>query len=321
MPTLGIVGTLVWDRIWSADPAQTEPVEEWGGIGYALEAFEAAAGDWRARPILKVGRDLFERAGEFLGRLRSLESWSGVREAPEPNFRVELRYTSQGRRCERLAGGLPSWTFAELEPLLHGLDALYLNFIVGNEMSLETLQAVRRAFRGPIYGDLHSVTLATGPRGERSLRPPPRGREWLRAFDVAQMNEDELATVAAGWGDPWRLAADVVGAETRLLFVTLGARGTAYFAAPGFRSVWERTTLESAGPVRSGKLPAPASEEGDPTGCGDVWGVTCCLGLLQGAGLHEAVAAASRAAALNVRHRGAGGLHRFLRGQLPVRGG
>ena len=68
MPTLGIVGTLVWDRIYGSDPGRTEPVEEWGGIGYALEAFEAAAGDWRARPILKVGRDLHEQVGAWLNR-------------------------------------------------------------------------------------------------------------------------------------------------------------------------------------------------------------------------------------------------------------
>lgn len=334
MPTLGVVGTLVWDRIWSADASQTEAVEEWGGIGYALEAFEAAAPfEWKVRPILKVGRDLTEQAGRFLSRLRSIESSIGVGEVSEPNVRVELRYTSQGRRCERLTGGVPAWTFPELDRLLSGLDGLYINFIVGNEMGLETLQAVRRAFPGPIYGDLHSVTLATGPGGERTLRPLPRGRDWLRAFDVAQMNEDELATIAGEFGDPWRLAADVVGAETRVLFVTLGPRGAAYFAAPDFRSVWQRaSSLGGLGPVRSSKLAVPegagaggapgrgVAAAGDPTGCGDVWGITCFLTLLQRSRIEDAVLRANRAAALNVRHRGATGLHRFLRGELATPG-
>lgn len=319
MPTLGIVGTLVWDRIWSADPGRTEPVEEWGGIGYALEAFEAAAGDWTARPILKVGRDLYARAGYFLSRLRAIESRDGVRAVDAPNVRVELRYTDRGRRGERLSGGLPAWSFAELEPLLRGLDALYVNFIVGNELGLETLAAVRHAFAGPIYGDLHSLSLATGPQGERSLRPLPSGREWIRAFDVAQMNEDELGTIAAGWGDPWRLAADVVGGSTRVLFVTLGARGVAYFAAPDFAGLEpRRPALESGAPVRSGRITCASVEEGDPTGCGDVWGITCFLGLLQGACVLDAAGRANAAAARNVRHRGATGLHRFLRGELQA---
>ena len=35
--TLGVIGTLVWDRILDRD-GRSEPVEEWGGIGYALAA-------------------------------------------------------------------------------------------------------------------------------------------------------------------------------------------------------------------------------------------------------------------------------------------
>ncbi len=38
--TLGVVGTLVWDRIVDRD-GLAEPVEEWGGIGYALAALSA----------------------------------------------------------------------------------------------------------------------------------------------------------------------------------------------------------------------------------------------------------------------------------------
>lgn len=323
MPTLGILGTMVWDRIWYADPAQTEPVEEWGGICYALEAFEALGpSDWRARPIVKVGRDLYERAGVFLGRLPSVDSTQGVREVPAPNFRVELRYTSGARRCERLTGGLPPWTFDELEPLLAGLDALYINFITGNEMRLDTLHAVRRAFPGPIYGDVHSLMLATGPAGERTPAPLPRARDWVRAFDVAQMNEDELGMMAKGWGDPWRFAADVVGRDTRVLFVTLGPRGAAYFVGPLFRSVWEPGgALEIPGAVRSAKVPVPAVEEGDPTGCGDVWGIASFVGLLEGRSVEEAVARANAAAGLNVRHRGASGLHHFLRGRIETLAG
>ena len=57
-------------------------------------------------------------------------------------------------------------------------------------------------------------------------------REWVRFFDVLQVNEDELALLARAWGDPWRFAAEVVGESVRLLIVTLGSRGAAYVAAP-----------------------------------------------------------------------------------------
>ena len=69
--------------------------------------------------------------------------------------------------------------------------------------------------------------------------------------------------------------------------------------------------------MRSARLAPPeVAQDGDPTGCGDVWGATMFAGLLAGAGLDGAVDAANRAAARNVRHRGATGLHLFLQGKL-----
>jgi hypothetical protein len=58
----------------------------------------------------------------------------------------------------------------------------------------------------------------------RVPQPLAAWREWLRCFDVAQLNEDELTMLAARWGDPWRFAAEAVGPELRLLLVTLGPR-------------------------------------------------------------------------------------------------
>ena len=41
MPRLGVLGTMVWDTIHARDPGRDAPIEEWGGIAYAL-----AAGSW-----------------------------------------------------------------------------------------------------------------------------------------------------------------------------------------------------------------------------------------------------------------------------------
>ena len=84
-----------------------------------------------------------------------------------------------------------------MEPRLRGCDALYVNFVTGSEFDLTTALELRRGFRGPIYADIHSLTLATGPSGERSLRPLRDSREWVECFDVVQVNEDELGSIAA----------------------------------------------------------------------------------------------------------------------------
>lgn len=323
---VGVLGTMVWDSIHARD-GRPGPVEEWGGISYALAALAAARGpDWRLVPIIKVGRDLEERARAFFAGLPGTDADAGIRVVPERNNRVELHYLDRERRTECLTGGVPGWTFEELAPLLEGLDALYVNFISGWELDLAAATRVRLAYPGPIYADLHSLFLGVGPGGQRVPRPLEAWREWLRCFDVVQMNEAELGQLAAQWGDPWRLAAEVVGTELKALLVTLGERGSAYVASPAFRPrplEWRRRGLEVARPLaapgasRSERLPAEGPiASGDPTGCGDVWGATCFARLLAGDTLEAAMRAANRAGARNVEHRGATGLVAHLQGRI-----
>lgn len=324
MLRLGVIGTLVWDRIHARD-GRLEPVEEWGGIGYALAALAAARPEgWEVVPIIKLGHDLEERGRDFLRTLPGVDQGS-VRVVREPNNRVELRYYDHDRRTERLSGGVPPWTWAELEPLLEEVDALYINFISGFELELETALSIRRGFPGPIYADLHSLFLGIDPGGQRSFRALAGWRDWLRCFDVVQINEDELHWLAHQWQDPWRFAAEVVGDELRLLLVTLGARGAAYVASPAFRPdplSWRERgitgppPLGTPGTTVSGFVATQEVATGDPTGCGDVWGATCVMNLLTGAELEEAMRAANRAASRNVRYRGATGLHDFLQGRI-----
>jgi sugar/nucleoside kinase (ribokinase family) len=326
MPRLGVLGTLVWDRIY-ARGGRASPGEEWGGIAYALEALAASPpAGWEVVPILKIGRDLEEQAGHFLRGLPSIETGDAVRVVAEPNNRVELRYQDHDRRAERLSGGVPPWSWPELRPIVTEMDALYVNFISGFEMELETAVQLRWGFDGPIYTDLHSLLLGVGPGGLRTPQPLAAWREWLRCFDIVQVNEAELNGLAEAWGDPWRFAADVVGDELRLLLVTLGPRGAAYVASPAYRPnplAWRTAGLSVERPLA---IPGAATSEhvplrqaygtADPTGCGDVWGATCYARLLEGLPLVPAMRAANEAAARNAAHSGATGLHVHLQGRL-----
>src|SRR5512145_1503769 len=170
---LGVIGSMVWDTIHGRDPAQPA-VEEWGGIAYALSALDATLpDDWEIVPLIKVGRDLASQANEFLRSLRRTPHAARFIEVPEPNNRVTLRYESAERRCEQMSGGVPPWTWPELGPLIRDLDALYINFISGYELNLETALILRRGFANFIYADLHSLFLAKEPDGTRVHRPLP----------------------------------------------------------------------------------------------------------------------------------------------------
>ena len=319
---LGVIGTFVWDVIYGRDPRE-RPVEEWGGITYALSALDAALPDeWEIVPLVRVGDDLVDEARRFLRTLRRIAPDAAPIAVPYPNNRVELRYYSDERRSERLTGGVPPWSWLGLKPLLGNLDALYINMISGFELELETAQLIRQNYRGPIYCDLHSLMLSVQPTGFRAPRRLENVAAWCACFDLLQVNEDELAMMAP---DPMALAATAFANGIRCLVVTLGSRGVVYFAAPGFDALSDLTRQPLAstppiGPVRTALVPAERAratvDAGDPTGCGDVWGATYFSRLAAGDKLSDAMHAAMRAAARNVEHRGATGLAHYLRGEL-----
>ncbi len=316
---VGVIGTFVWDVIHGRQPNAT-PVQEWGGITYSLSALDAAlAEDWEIVPVMKVGDDLAEKAGAYLRSLRRVASDAALVAVPYPNNRVELRYFSDERRTETLSGGFPGWTWPALAPLIETLrlDALYVNFLSGWEMDLETTQQLRKHFRGPMYADLHMLVMAVQADGLRVPRPLSHVREWCGCFDLLQANEDEIELLAP---DSMALAATAMHAGARCLMVTLGKRGAVYFAEQGFESLDDlRTARGAAAPIRTELVPAQVVLHPlDPTGCGDVWGATCFSRLLAGDNLGTAIRAAHRAAARNVEHRGATGLADHLRGTLSI---
>jgi hypothetical protein len=345
MPKVGILGSLVWDQIYGRDPLAA-PVEEWGGAAYALASLNASvAAGWEIVPLIKVGQDLASKAREFLGGLERVTPGGRCVEVPAPNNRVVLHYYSTERRTERMSGGVPGWTWVELGPMVRDLDALYLNFISGFELTLGTAQALRQGFGGPIYVDLHSLLLGMQHDGVRVPRPLQDAGAWLGCFDVVQLNEDEMRQLSP---DPLSLAVDAIGAGTSLLIVTLAAKGAAYVAAPGFDGWAEaqmgtaterrnggtaeggsaldsrsnplppfrRSAVPSTATLRTALIPAPTVDVLDPTGCGDVFGAAAAARLFAGDSVEAAIRHANAMAARNAAFRGAGGLSRHLRGEL-----
>jgi hypothetical protein len=308
MPRLGVLGTLVWDKIHGPDGG--EVVEDWGGIAYSLAAWSAVAPPgWSLVPIIKVGADISESAGQFLGTVEGISSLEFVRSVPEANNRVSLFYHDRSRRCEKLTGGVPGWTAAEIEAVALSCDALYVNFISGWELDLAAAEALATRFEGPRWCDVHSLILGVGDGGVREPRPLQDRASWLEAFDVVQVNEDEIEMLSPAGGsraDRMRgLLADGPGA----VFLTRGAAGAEWVIRPDAR--WP----EPNGGATAGSAPVEAIAPmgaTDPTGCGDVWGITCFTSLLAGAGAAEAVRKANRLAAATAARQGTMGLSERL---------
>lgn len=317
MPRVGVIGSLVWDVIHGRDRTRA-PVEEWGGIAYALAGMDAALpDDWEIVPLIMVGRDMSEQAAEFLRGIQHRAPGARFLEVDSPTNRVVLHYQSSERRCERMAGGVPGWTWPELGPMVRDLDAIYLNFISGFELCLGTATALRQGFAGPIYADFHSLFLGMQHDGLRTLRPLPDAPSWFRCFDIVQMNEDEMRELSP---DPMGLSAAVLEAGVSLLLVTLGPRGVIYVAAPDFDrlSLGPRSPRGPArgGAIRTARIHSNPVTDADPTGCGDVFGAACCARLLAGDPLERALATAVQFAERNAGFRGASALRERLCGHL-----
>lgn len=297
--TLGVLGSMVWDRIEHPD---APVVERWGGVAYSLAAAAAAIPrGWTLRPIIKIGDDLAGPARAFLDGIPGLDLARGLDGSDRPNNRVHLRYRDAHQRDECLSGGVPPWTWDELAPRLEGLDALFVNLISGFELELSTARRLREVVPGLLYADLHSLLLGEREGGIRRPRRLEEPDAWVHAFDVVQVNEQELALLA-GDADPLTFARAAVAAGLTAFLVTKGPAGAVVVTRKEGGARLFDVAVE-------GRWPGA-----DPTGCGDVWGATCFVRLVLGDPLAQAARAANRAAARNIGHRGADGLFEHLKG-------
>jgi sugar/nucleoside kinase (ribokinase family) len=310
---LGIIGTFVWDTVWTLeDQAAGRAFESWGGVTFSISSAAATRPEgWEVVPIAHVGADLIDRVHEYLDTLDGVESRDGIVAVDHPNNRVELVYTDAASRGETMRGGVPGWTWDELAPHLEGLDALYINFLSGWEVDLRTARMIRRHFPGFVYADLHSLFLGPPlPDGPRQPRTLPRWGEWLGSFHAVQVNDDEHELLMARRLAPGTYPDGVLAYGPRAAFVTHGERGASFAS-----HVWPLERGAGNLVVEMGCVPAPTPVAGgDPTGCGDVWGAAVFCGLLAGLPARQAVERANAVAAAKLRHRGGSGLFEHLRG-------
>jgi hypothetical protein len=298
---IGAVGTLVWDTNWHPAVASAGvPLEQWGGAVYSLTALSASCPPgWLVEPIIKVGADLDAKARRELAGFPNLVLGAGLQTVPELNNRVELRYRDTSHRDEILSGGVPTWSLAELQPIVRDLDALYVNFLSGSEMSLETARALRESFPGFIYSDLHSLFLSPPSGGPCLPRPLANWQEWVSCFDAVQLNETELGLIADGEARE-AVLEEILRHGPGMVVVTLGGAGVQYAlgAESSTSHPWGRDCRPRTGHVS----PPFGALEGDPTGCGDVYGAGLFAALLSGLPLEEAIGRAQALAAVKMRH-------------------
>ena len=112
---VGVIGTFVWDIIYGRD-ARVGPLEEWGGITYAMSAFDAALPDHVGDRPHREGRDGPRAIAHVPICGRSIGSHPTRRSLkyPTPTIASSCATQSEERRSEQLRGGVPGWSWIGL---------------------------------------------------------------------------------------------------------------------------------------------------------------------------------------------------------------
>lgn len=189
---VGIIGLINHDTIFMAGGRR---IQDLGGILYntAVMADLVDEGDGLF-PISRIGADCYDAMRAMLDP-RPGVSRRGVRVSRTGTSRNRIRYDEEMEKVEQLTNHIGPIPFEQIEPFLD-LDALLVNFIVGDDISLETMAAVRERATGLLYLDVHNLCLGIDEEGYRRRRAPGDWQRWIEMFDVVQMNEVEARLLA-----------------------------------------------------------------------------------------------------------------------------
>lgn len=288
---IAVVGSINRDTICTPDGTRTE---SYGGILYSIAALDQI-GSATIFPVCNVGKDVED------GVRRLLASWGsvkldGVRFVPDRNPHCFLAYDSHNRKQETLLGGVPPLSIGRLRPFLD-CDAVCFNFITGMELDLQTLRSFRRAARGLVLMDVHSLTLGIDGRRRRFFRLPTCWEAWLACADIVQLNEHEAGLLAGAplhnAGATREFGERVLDLGSRALLITRGENGA------------DSVVRNRRGGVEFQHYPArSAGVPVDETGCGDAFLMGLTWSYLETGSVPAAVRFANRVAGITCSLRG-----------------
>jgi sugar/nucleoside kinase (ribokinase family) len=292
---IGVIGTFIRDTIVTLDGRQVESI---GGL-YHTTAYLAclAEADTFVQPLCHVGEDFHETVRDALKRFSANILFDSLLRVPQPNTQVTLTYRTRETRDEVTSTTMPPITAAEIAAVAE-CDAVLVNLISGDDVTLEALAGLRKSRPSPlIYLDLHSLALGIDATGRRYYRAIPDWREWLTACHILQVNEREAATLAGCQEQFTReellsfgkyLAGELVTA----CHITLGSNGSLLFYRQG-----EDVRCEHCPPY---EVPQVV----DIIGCGDAFGAAFLVHFLRKQDFSAATHFANKVAGLNCTFMG-----------------
>ncbi len=277
--TVIVLGHLVLDEIHTHDG---KVIESLGGIYFPLSAFGALAQIIdRILPFFPVGFDAERQLHEALRIFPQIDV-SGLNSVSSENTRVRLFHDSPGSYNTQLVRSLQPIPFESFSTTLPNADLIYINMMTGDDVTVETMERVRRSTDALIYLDLHMIAYRVRNDGHRHHAPVEQWERIVAAVDILQCNEQEFRMIGGDVENDERAGEIFTASNLRSIIVTMGAAGA---------RVYERNGQCELIPARH--IPHVV----DSTGCGDVFGTTAAYGIASGLTIVDACSRAAEAAA------------------------
>ncbi len=294
---IGIIGIINHDTIEMADGRQ---LHDLGGILYNTTVLADLVDEGtEIYPVSRIGVDCYEDMRGILASRPGVDT-TGIVQSPEGTSRNHIRYDAAMEKIERLTNHIDPIPLEQVEPHLD-LDALLVNFIVGDDIGLETMRAIRNRATGLLYLDVHNLCLGIEPDGYRRRRAPADWRQWIEMFDVVQMNEVEARLLAAEGNDRTAKSSGLL--ETDDDFITFGRSIIALGPAVSVTTrghLGPVTVYRDDSDVKALVIPSePVRKLVDTTGCGDAFAAGFVIEYLASRDPVRATRLANRIASVN----------------------
>jgi sugar/nucleoside kinase (ribokinase family) len=262
---IAIIGTIIKDTIY---PFQGEVVESFGGSFFNIAIASQLIGEKdKIFPVSNVGNDVYDLLIERLKNFPNVDT-QGLYKINQPNNAVTLKYYNPESRVEISTNPMPPLTVEQIEKFLN-CDAIFINFISGWDISVETVKKIRESTKSYIYIDVHSFVLDidedfsdSTKSGKRfPKKSVPEWKELISNADIVQMNESEAGILSGldmlNEKNLIDFGKDILSIGISVCSITLGSKGSVVFWGDGNYKKINSFHIEKVV---------------DATGCGDAFG-------------------------------------------------
>ncbi len=251
--------------------------KQFGGILYSLVSLAVISkGKATVYPVMNLGEDEYDNVTGFLKSIGNIDL-SYIKKTPHKTRVVNLFYKDKDSvlnvstkktydREENSTEPTLPVEYEQIKNLLPELDGILINLVSGVDVTLSSLEKIRKNFTGYIHMDLHNLVMQTFPDGTRRQMPVKDWQSWVSQPDTLQMNESELNIVTGDNVTEYQTAEKILNSgNVKSLAITRGRSGVSLF-----RMKEEPGTLGH----ELDKYDVPRIDSPDfidSTGCGDVF--------------------------------------------------